>query len=489
MSEYFDTVRTRFAPSPTGFMHVGNLRTALFAWLLARANNGKFILRIEDTDQQRYVEGAVDVIYQTLAAAGLTYDEGPDKDGGFGPYVQSERKSLYLPCAQQLVKLGKAYYCFCDKNEEEKSPDEADYTDTAVNDPCRDIDPAEAEKMVAAGKPFVIRQKIDREGSTTFTDCVFGEITIENKVLDDQILIKRDGMPTYNFANVIDDHLMKISHVVRGCEYLSSTPKYNLLYRSFGWEIPQYVHLPLIMGKDAEGNVTKLSKRHGSVSFENLVQEGYLPEAIVNYIALLGWNPKDGREILPLDELRTIFGVHGLNKTSAVFDYEKLAWMNGEYIKALPDEELAKRSLAFSGLAGTRFEAVYTKIAALLRQRILKLSEIPEKIAFLLDRPAYDRDMFFNKKSKCSAEAALPVIQECLPLLEGVAEWNNDSLFALFSTYAEQKGVKINQVMWAVRVGATAQAVTPGGATELLEILGKDETLKRLHEAVEFLAQ
>lgn len=487
MSEYFDCVRTRFAPSPTGFMHVGNLRTALFAWLLARSRNGRFILRIEDTDQKRYVEGAVDVIYQTLKTAGLDHDEGPDVGGEYGPYIQSERRGIYLGYAEELVRRGAAYYCFCDKNEEE-DPAAQDHTTGGYDGHCRTLSPETVAANLAAGKPYVIRQKIDKEGSTTYTDLVYGEITIENKVLDDQILIKRDGMPTYNFANVIDDHLMRISHVVRGCEYLPSTPKYNMLYRAFGWEIPQYVHLPLIMGRDAEGNVAKLSKRHGSVSFENLLAEGYLPEAVVNYIAFLGWSPKNEREIIPLAELKTLFRTEGLNKAAAIFDYDKLAWMNGEYIKAMTPEELAARSLPFSGFAGTRFEKDYVRIAALLQPRMLKFTEIPEKSGFLLKRPGYTAEMFFNKKSKCTTESALTSIRGMRPLFEQTEEWTNDVLYRLFSSYAESQGVKINLPMWAVRIGVTAQTVTPGGATELMELLGKEESLRRLAEAEKFLA-
>ena len=335
------SVRTRFAPSPTGFMHVGNLRTALYAYLLAKSQGGRFILRIEDTDQARFVEGAVDVIYQTLARAGLRHDEGPDVGGDYGPYVQSERKGMYSEYAHQLVASGHAYYCFCDKNTDEPAAEDA-APSTGYDGRCSRLSEEEIRRHLEAGAPYVIRQKIDREGVSTYTDLVFGEITIENKVLDDQILLKRDGMPTYNFANVIDDHLMGITHVVRGAEYIPSTPKYNLLYRAFGWEVPQYVHLPLIMGRGEDGQVSKLSKRHGSVSFENLCAEGYLPEAIVNYIALLGWSPKNDREIFSLEELTGIFSVSGLNKAPAVFDYDKLLWMNAEYLKAMTPEEFIR---------------------------------------------------------------------------------------------------------------------------------------------------
>ena len=474
-----DTVRTRFAPSPTGFMHVGNLRTALYAWLLARSQGGKFILRIEDTDRARLVENAVEVIYATLKRAGLDHDEGPDVGGPCGPYVQSERKPLYIEYAKKLVASGAAYYCFCDKEEESAEADAVPSTLTCPGG-CRDLDPAEAEKRVADGEPFVIRQKIDRSGTSTFSDLVFGDITIENKVLDDQILLKRDGMPTYNFANVVDDHLMGITHVVRGSEYLSSTPKYNLLYRAFGWELPQYVHLPLIMGRDADGNISKLSKRHGSVSFENLVAEGYLSEAIVNYIALLGWSPKSDREIFTLSELVAAFNLAGLNKSPAVFDYDKLRWMNAEHIKALPVEKFAEVSLPFSGLAGTPFEAKYVAIAALLQARTEKLTEIPEKVAFFKELPEYGAELFIHQKSKSTPETASATLAELAPRFAELADWNRDAIYALFKEYSEAKQVKIGQPMWAVRIAVSGQAVTPGGPCEIMEILGRDEALRRI---------
>ena len=478
-----DNVRTRFAPSPTGFMHVGNLRTALYAWLLARSTGGKFILRIEDTDRARLVENAVEVIYATLKRAGLDHDEGPDVGGDCGPYVQSERKALYSKYAKQLVDSGAAYYCFCDKEEEPADAESAPSTLTCPGN-CRDLDPAEAAKRVAAGEPFVIRQKIDRSGTSTFSDLVFGDITIENKVLDDQILLKRDGMPTYNFANVVDDHLMGITHVVRGSEYLSSTPKYNLLYRAFGWELPRYVHLPLIMGRDADGNVSKLSKRHGSVSFENLVAEGYLSEAIVNYIALLGWSPKSDREIFALDELVAAFNLAGLNKSPAVFDYDKLRWMNSEHIKLLPPEKFAELSLPFSGLAGTVLEAKYPAIAALLQARTEKLTDIPEKIAFFRELPEYGVELFCHQKSKSTPETAKAALTELAPKFSALAEWNRDGIAALLKEYAEAKQVKLGQPMWAARIAVSGQAVTPGGPGEIMEILGREESLRRIEIAL-----
>ncbi|MBE6376958.1 MAG: glutamate--tRNA ligase [Lentisphaerae bacterium] len=474
-------VRTRFAPSPTGFMHVGNLRTALYAWLLARSSGGKFILRIEDTDQARYVANAVDVIYATLKSAGLDHDEGPDKDGGFGPYIQSERKGLYREYAEKLVASGHAYYCFCDKCEDES---EDEIHEASALCPCASLDAAVAAEKVASGLPHVIRQRIDRSKVSTFTDAVFGEIQIENKVLDDQILLKRDNMPTYNFANVVDDHLMNITHVVRGSEYLSSTPKYNLLYEAFNWEIPTYVHLPLIMGRDAEGNVSKLSKRHGSVSFENLVAEGYLPEAIVNYIALLGWSPKSDREIFTLPELSEVFKISGLNKSPAVFDYDKLRWMNSEYIKAMPLEKFAACAESFAKLSGTVLADKWEKIAALLHGRTEVLSEIPEKIAFLVEQPEYTVELFNHKKSKSDPENTKSDLPELRARLAGVAEWTPENISAVLSSFAAEKEIKAGRPMWQVRIAVSGCAVTPGGPGEIMEILGKEESLRRIDQAL-----
>ncbi|MBO5668464.1 MAG: glutamate--tRNA ligase [Lentisphaeria bacterium] len=474
-------VRTRFAPSPTGFMHVGNLRTALYAWLLARSEGGKFILRIEDTDQARYVENAVEVIYATLKSAGLSHDEGPDKDGGYGPYIQSERKTLYREYAEKLVASGHAYYCFCGKCEEESGDDIHEASELC---PCAGMDAAAAAEKVAAGCPHVIRQRIDRSKVSTFTDAVFGEIQIENKVLDDQILLKQDNMPTYNFANVIDDHLMHITHVVRGSEYLSSTPKYNLLYQAFGWEVPTYVHLPLIMGRDAEGNVSKLSKRHGSVSFENLVSEGYLPEAIVNYIALLGWSPKSDREIFTLDELAQAFRISGLNKSPAVFDYDKLRWMNSEYIKALPPEKFAEAALPFAGITGTVLEEKWELIAGLLHNRTEVFSEIPEKISFLLTQPEYQVELFNHKKSKSDPENTRADLPELRELLAGISEWKAENISEVLSSFAAVREIKAGRPMWQVRIAVSGCAVTPGGPGEIMEILGKEESLARIDRAL-----
>ncbi|MBR7121443.1 MAG: glutamate--tRNA ligase [Lentisphaeria bacterium] len=477
-------VRTRFAPSPTGFMHVGNLRTALYAWLLARSEGGKFILRIEDTDQARYVANAVEVIYATLKSAGLDHDEGPDKDGGFGPYIQSERKGLYREYAEKLVNSGHAYYCFCDKCDEE-SDDEIHEASALC--PCASLDSAEAAARVASGAAHVIRQRIDRSKVSSFTDAVFGEIQIENKVLDDQILLKQDNMPTYNFANVVDDHLMNITHVVRGSEYLSSTPKYNLLYEAFGWEIPTYVHLPLIMGKDAEGNVSKLSKRHGSVSFENLTAEGYLPEAIVNYIALLGWSPKSDREIFTLAELAEAFKISGLNKSPAVFDYGKLRWMNSEYIKSLSPEKFASAALPFAGVSGTVLESKWKKIAALLHNRTEIFTEIPEKIAFLLNQPEYDVELFNHKKSKSDPENTRQDLPELRDRLANLNDWDAENISGVLSGFAAEKEIKAGRPMWQVRIAVSGCAVTPGGPGEIMEILGKEESLKRIDQALKKL--
>ena len=474
-------VRTRFAPSPTGFMHVGNLRTALYAYLLAKSQGGDFVLRIEDTDQARYVDGAVQVIFDTLARAGLHHDEGPDKPGDCGPYVQSERKELYGKYAVELVKKQAAYYCFCEKHDAEG--DEETVNDAMAVCPCCGMDPAEAEKLAASGKPFVIRQRIDKSGVSVFQDSVFGEITIENKVLDDQILLKSDGMPTYNFANVVDDHLMNITHVVRGSEYLSSTPKYNLLYKAFGWELPTYVHLPLIMGRNADGEIAKLSKRHGSVSFENLLADGYLPEAIVNYIALLGWSPKSDQELFLLEELAGRFDIAGLNKSPAVFDYEKLRWMNSEYIKALPFADFVKIAQPFAQLP-EKLVPVWEKIAAILHQRTELLTDIPGKIGFLAELPAFENDLFFNKKSKCSPEVAKTILETLIPEFAALDVMEPAKIGEIIAAYAEKNGVKLGQPMWAVRIALSGLSVTPGGPGEIMDILGKEESLSRLNQAL-----
>ncbi len=479
-------VRTRYAPSPTGFMHVGNLRTALYEYLIAKNQGGSFVLRIEDTDQERYVEGAVDVIYNTLKIAGLKHDEGPDVGGDFGPYVQSERKDMYLPYAEQLIKEGKAYRCFCTKERLESIQQDNDFG--GYDRHCRDLPQEEIDRLLAEGVPYVIRQKMPLEGSTTFVDAVFGEITVENTELQDQILIKSDGFPTYNFANVIDDHTMGITHVVRGCEYLSSTPKYNLLYDAFGWEIPTYVHLPLIMGKDEEGNVSKLSKRHGATGFEDLLKEGYLPEVIINYIALLGWCPKGNEEIFSLSELEKEFCIENISKSPAVFDYQKLQWFNAEYLRAMSDEE-------FTAVAKPYYDSVFgdtaydgAKLTAILKARTVQLTDIPEMIKFFKELPDYDKELFVNKKSKTNLENSPEILRTVTERLSALEDWSCDAIKELLINLATELELKNGTVMWPARIAASGQTVTPGGAVEILDILGKEETLRRLNIGLEKLS-
>ena len=478
------TVRTRFAPSPTGFMHVGNLRTALYEYLVAKSQGGKFVLRIEDTDQERYVEGAEDVIYRTLEQVGLKHDEGPDCGGEYGPYVQSKRKDLYRPYAEQLVKDGKAYYCFCTKERLESLHDENGLG--GYDRHCRDLPQEEEQRLLDANTPYVIRQKVPTEGSTTFQDAVFGEITIENREIEDQILLKADGFPTYNFANVIDDHLMQITHVVRGSEYLTSTPKYNLLYEAFGWEIPTYIHLPLIMGKNEDGSVSKLSKRHGSTSFEGLVSDGYLPAVITNYIALLGWCPKDNQEIFSLVQLEQAFSVDGVSKSPAVFDYDKLNWFNGEYIKAMGAEE-------FDANAAPYYQEVFSEekdkgvLRSILQARITKFNEIPGLLKFFLELPEYPVDFFVNKKSKTNLENSPQMLSAAIEVLEQLPNWEIDTIHTSLIGLAERLEVKNGTLLWPVRIAAAGTLVTPGGAMEILALLGREEALKRLHLGLEKL--
>lgn len=482
-------VRTRFAPSPTGFMHVGNLRTALYEYLIAKSQNGKFVLRIEDTDQERKIEGAVNIIYHTLQAAGLEHDEGPDIGGAYGPYVQSERKNMYLPYAQQLVENEQAYYCFCTKERLDSLRADSDDPGAGYDRHCRNLPKEEVQRLLDAGTPYVIRQKMPLEGSTTFEDAVFGSITVENSELQDQILIKADGFPTYNFANVIDDHTMNITHVVRGSEYLSSTPKYNLLYQAFGWEIPVYIHLPLIMGKNDDGSISKLSKRHGATSFEDLVKNGFLPEAIINYIALLGWAPKDNTEKFTLAELVQNFSIDGISKSPAVFDYDKLEWFNAEYIKAMPVEKFAEVSMPYFKKAIQTKELDWIKVASILQQRTVKLTEIPEKISFLEALPEYDKNLFVNKKSKTNLENAPALLQAGTEALEALTEWNHDSIHDCLIGLAEKLGVKNGTAMWPVRIAVSGMTVTPGGAVEILDILGKEESMLRLKKGLEILGE
>ncbi|MGN0551139.1 MAG: glutamate--tRNA ligase [Acutalibacteraceae bacterium] len=475
-------VRTRYAPSPTGFMHVGNLRTALYEYLIAKSQQGSFVLRIEDTDRERLVEGAVDVIYKTMETAGLKHDEGPDIGGDYGPYVQSERKDMYLPYAQKLIDEGKAYRCFCTKERLEKVSEETE--GGGYDRHCRDLPQEEIDRLLAQGVPYVIRQKMPTEGSTTFEDAVFGSITTPNSELQDQILIKSDGYPTYNFANVIDDHTMGITHVVRGCEYLSSTPKYNLLYEAFGWEIPTYVHLPLIMGKNEDGSVSKLSKRHGSTTFEALIEDGYLPQAIINYIALLGWCPKDNTEIFTLDELTKAFNIDGISKSPSVFDYDKLAWFNSEYIKAMTTEEFAQLATPYFKQVFGGKEADFNLVASILQQRVTKLSEIPQMIDFLVNQPEYGKELFINKKSKTTEENSPVMLRAVIDELSALEQWTHDSIHDALIGLAQKLNVKNGTVMWPARIAVSGKTVTPGGAIEILEILGRDESLRRMTEGL-----
>ena len=477
-------IRTRFAPSPTGFMHVGNLRTALYEYLTAKHEGGTFVLRIEDTDRERYVEGATQVIYDTMKLAGLTHDEGPDIGGEYGPYVQSERLSMYKPYAEQLVEQGKAYRCFCTKERLEALKENAP-EGTGYDRHCRDLSPEEIQKNLDAGMPYVIRQKMPLTGSTSYHDLVYGDITFPNEDLDDQVLIKTDGFPTYNFANVIDDHTMGITHVVRGSEYLSSTPKYNLLYEAFGWEIPTYIHLPLIMGKsvDEEGNevISKLSKRHGSTGFMDLVNEGYLPEAIINYIALLGWAPKDTREIFSLPELIEAFDINGISKSPAVFDYDKLSWVNQEHIKAMSDEEFLEHAKPFYDEAGVD-PSCYALLAELLKPRIAKFNEIVEKLSFIKEYGDFELELFEHKKSKSTLESSKQMLEKAIPVLETV-DWDREAITEAMKTLAESLEVKNSVVMWPVRIAAAGVAVTPGGCAEVMLLLGRDESLRRIKYA------
>ena len=482
-------VRTRFAPSPTGRMHVGNLRTALYAYLIAKHEGGDFMLRIEDTDQERYVEGALDIIYRTLETTGLVHDEGPDTDGGVGPYVQSERQAsgIYMKYAKQLIEQGDAYYCFCDKERLEslKTSVSEDGTQIVNYDKhCLHLSKEEIEANLAAGKPYVVRINMPTEGTTTFHDEIYGDITVPNAELDDMILIKSDGYPTYNFANVIDDHLMNITHVVRGNEYLSSAPKYNRLYEAFGWEVPVYVHCPLI----TDENHKKLSKRCGHSSYEDLLDQGFVSEAIVNYVALLGWCPQDNREIFSLPELVEAFDYHHMSKSPAVFDINKLKWMNGEYLKAMDFDK-------FYELAEPYIKKVITKdydlkkIASLIKSRIEILPDIKDQIDFFEAVPEYDTAMYCHKKMKTNEETSLEVLKEILPRLEAWDDYSNDALFGLLKGFAEEKGYKNGYVMWPVRTAVSGKQNTPGGATEIMEVLGKAESVERIKNAIELLSR
>ena len=472
-------VRTRFAPSPTGYMHVGNLRTALYTYLIARHNKGKFILRIEDTDQGRLVEGAVDVIYRTMEQCHLEHDEGPDVGGPVGPYVQTERRGLYKEYAELLMERGHAYRCFCEKTASEEDTGEFDRGD----DPCRCMSREESDRLAAEGRPYVIRQLIPHEGTTTFHDETFGDITVENASLDDQVLLKRDGLPTYNFANVVDDHLMGITHVVRGSEYLSSAPKYNLLYEGFGWDIPKYVHCSPVM-RDAHN---KMSKRHGDPSYEDLIAQGYLTDAVINYVTLLGWSPRGEQEIFSMDELIDIFDLAGISKSPAIFDIDKLRYFNSEYIRAMSPEAFAKAAEPYirQSVKNPAYDAA--AIAALLQQRTEVLTDIPEKVDFFDELPEYDTELFVHKKSKSDKDSSRDVLEKIVPIFEALPMWDDEHIMGAMVGLAEAMEAKNAKVMWPVRIAAAGKAVTPGGAVEICRILGKDETLLRLNTALEKL--
>ena len=479
-------VRTRFAPSPTGRMHVGHLRTALYAYLIAKHEGGDFILRIEDTDQERYVEGAVEIIYRTLEKTGLIHDEGPDKDGGVGPYVQSERqeKGIYLEYAKQLIEKGEAYYCFCDKERLESLKQTVAGKEIIIYDKhCLHLSKEEIEEKLAAGVPYVIRQNNPQTGTTTFEDEIYGTIEVDNAELDDMILIKSDGYPTYNFANVVDDHLMGITHVVRGNEYLSSSPKYNRLYEAFGWEVPVYVHCPLITNEEHQ----KLSKRSGHSSYEDLIDQGFLSEAVINFVALLGWSPADNREIFTLDELVKAFDYHHINKSPAVFDMTKLKWMNGEYMKAMDFDKFYEMAEPYIRKVVTK-DYDLKKIAKLVQSRIEIFPDIADHIDFFEELPEYDIAMYTHKKMKTNAETSLLVLQEILPLLEAQEDYSNDALYAMLSDFVKEKGYKNGYVLWPIRTAVSGKQMTPGGATEIMEILGKEESLARIRKGIALLS-
>ena len=478
-------VRTRFAPSPTGRMHVGNLRTALYTYLIAKHEGGDFILRIEDTDQERLVEGAVDIIYRTLEKTGLLHDEGPDKDGGYGPYVQSERQKagIYMEYAKKLVEKGEAYYCFCTQERLDSLKKTVNGEEIMVYDKhCLNLSKEEVEANLKAGMPFVIRQNNPREGTTTFHDDIYGDITVDNSELDDMVLIKSDGFPTYNFANVVDDHLMGITHVVRGNEYLSSSPKYNRLYDAFGWEIPVYVHCPTITNEEHK----KLSKRSGHSSFEDLIEQGFLTEAVVNFVALLGWSPAGNQEFFTLEELVKEFDYHNMSKSPAVFDMTKLRWMNGEYMKKMDFD-------SFYELAKPYLEEVIKKpldlkkIAAMVKTRIEVFPDIAPQIDFFEALPEYDPEMYVHKKMKTTKETALETLKDVLPILEAQEDYSNDALYAALSGYVTEKGVKTGFVMWPIRTAVSGKQMTPAGATEIMEVLGKEESLNRIRKGIKLL--
>ena len=478
-------IRTRFAPSPTGRMHVGNLRTALYAYLIAKHEGGDFILRIEDTDQERLVEGAVDIIYRTLEKTGLVHDEGPDKDGGVGPYVQSERQKsgIYLEYAKKLVEKGEAYYCFCDKERLAGLTRTVAGKEINVYDKhCLSLSKEEVAEKLAAGQPYVIRQNNPMEGETVFHDEIYGDIAVNNAELDDMILIKSDGFPTYNFANVVDDHLMGITHVVRGNEYLSSSPKYNRLYEAFGWEVPVYVHCPLITDEEHH----KLSKRSGHSSYEDLIDQGFITEAVVNFVALLGWSPSDNREIFSLEELIEAFDYHHMSKSPAVFDFGKLKWMNGEYIKAMDFDAFYERALPYLKEAVSK-DLDLKKIGEMVKTRIEVFPDIPALIDFFEELPEYDTAMYAHKKMKTNSETSLAVLKEVLPLLSKQEDYSNAALYEMLCSFVAEKGYKNGYVLWPIRTAVSGRQMTPAGATEIMEILGKEESIKRIQKGIELL--
>ncbi len=479
-------VRTRFAPSPTGYMHIGNLRTALYTYLIAKKYHGTFILRIEDTDQNRYVEGAVEIIYDTLRKTGLNWDEGPDIGGPVGPYIQSQRLGMFKKYAEELVEKGHAYYCFCNKErlEELHKIQAASGIPAKYDGHCRNLSKEEVQARLAAGEPYVIRQKCPTEGTTTFHDEVFGDITVENSVLDDQILIKADGMPTYNFANVVDDHTMGITHVIRGNEYLSSTPKYNLLYEAFGWEIPVYIHVAPVM-KDANN---KLSKRNGDASFEDLIAKGYLHDAVINYIALLGWAPKGENEIFSLEELIQEFDVSGISKSPAIFDPAKLKAINGAYVRKMSKKDFIEQALPYIRQSCKKEDLNLDLLAELLQPRTEVFTDIPEQIDFIDTLPDYDIALYTHKKMKTNAETSLAVLKEILPVLENLSDWSLDSINNAMAELVAKLGVKNGYVLWPLRVAVSGKQFTPGGGTEIAELLGKEETLRRIQVGIEKLS-
>lgn len=479
-------VRTRFAPSPTGYMHIGNLRTALYTYLIARKNGGDFILRIEDTDQERYVEGAVDVIYDTLKKAGLEWDEGPDVGGDYGPYIQSQRMGMFKEYALKLVESGDAYYCFCDKErlDEVRKIQEASHIAPMYDRHCRNLSKEEIQEKLDAGVPYVIRQKMPLEGTTTFHDEIYGDITVENSTLDDQILIKTDGMPTYNFANVVDDHTMGITHVVRGNEYLSSTPKYNLLYKAFGWEVPTYIHCAPVM-KD---QTTKLSKRNGDASFEDIVEKGYLPEAVVNFIALLGWAPKGEEEIFSLEELAKEFDVSGISKSPAIFDPVKLKAVNAAHIRRMSPESFLEHAEPYIRQTVKREDIDLEVLASVLQPRTELFNDIPEMVDFIDKLPEYDISMYRHKKMKTTEESSLEALKAVLPVLENVIEWNNENIHKVLFDLIASMEVKNGYILWPVRTAVSGKQFTPGGAVELCEIIGKEESIARIKKGIEKLS-